>query len=58
MMLRISPHTSTSDNFILHDYLFVQVIRGLDQGILGGEGVPPMQEGTILRRRKKRKEFC
>lgn len=21
------------------------VIRGLDQGILGGEGVPPMQEG-------------
>jgi len=58
MMLRIiSPHTSTSDNFILHGYLFVQVIRGLDQGILGGEGVPPMQEGTILRR-KKRKEFC
>lgn len=28
--------------------LLVQVIRGLDQGILGGEGVPPMQVGMDL----------
>jgi hypothetical protein len=24
---------------------FFQVIKGLDQGILGGEGVPPMRIG-------------
>ena len=61
MLLIISPRISTSDNFILHGYLFVQVIKGLDQGILGGEGVPPMHEGMILRgenRKSKRKEFC
>lgn len=27
----------------------VQVIKGLDQGIFGGEGVPPMQVGKVLK---------
>lgn len=35
--------------FFLTWLLSVQVIRGLDQGILGGEGVPAMQVGMILR---------
>lgn len=30
---------------ILYDFLSVQVIKGLDQGIFGGEGVPPMHVG-------------
>jgi hypothetical protein len=45
----ISSHISTLVNFILHGYLFVQVIGRLDQGILGGEVVLSMQEGKILK---------
>lgn len=29
----------------------MQVIKGLDQGIMGGGGVPPMQVGKILKQK-------